>query len=67
MFAYAKWIIKCTSPSAVICVIHANTSLSGRIKAPGMQAYGASFITAAEDVLRNTWLISGDTNEQTYL
>lgn len=54
-FAYTKWIIKHTSASVFICVVHANTSLDGKIEAPVMQVYGASFMTAAGDV----FLLSG--------
>lgn len=55
VFAYAKWIIKGPSASAVICVVHVNASLGGKIEAPVMQVYGASFMTAAGDV----FLLSG--------
>ena len=51
-FAYAKWIIKHPSASVVICVVHAKISLSGKRKAPVTEVYGASFMTAAEDVLQ---------------
>lgn len=51
MFACANWIIKHTSASAVICVVHTDAFLGGEMEAPAMQVCGASFMTVFGDVL----------------